>query len=270
MNPLTFSTLATPGWTVREIIKRATQYGYAGIDWRGNAAGLDVTLQPEFTTEVKNTRALLDASGLATPCVCTSVVLHAVDPARWSACLEEFARALQVADALDCRLLRVFPGATPKEFSREQTIDLSRRHIRQLLKLSARHRARPVLETHDDWNTGAILSELLQPFDAEDCPVLWDVRHSFRAGEPLQTTIDLLGKRIAHVHIKDDRRIDGKLKPTLIGEGEVPIVDAVTRLRAAGYTGWLCLENEKYWAKEAPEPEAILPQYVRYIRAIGA
>jgi sugar phosphate isomerase/epimerase len=261
---LTFSTLATPDWTAREIIDRAKAYGYAGIDWRGTSAGVDMTLQPEFTTDVTATRATLDSLGLQTPCVCSSVFLHTVDPARWNAMLEEFSRYLTLAEALDSPLVRVFPGQTPKDFTPEQTIDLSRRHMRQLLKLSANRRARPVLETHDDWNTGARLAPLLEAFGIDEFPVLWDVRHSFRAGEPLQTTIDLLGPRITHTHFKDDR--DGQ--PTAIGAGNVPIADAVRLLRAIGYTGWYCLENEKRWNKSCVDAEIILPQYVEYMRAI--
>lgn len=265
---LTFSSLATPEWTVDQTIDRAKHHGYDGVDWRGSSAGIDVTTQPEFTTGLSATHSKLDSLGLQTPCLCSSIVLHTIDPARWNASLEEFARTVLVADALDCPFIRIFPGPTPKDFSPEQAIDLSRRHIRQLLKMSTGHRVRPLLETHDDWNTGARLAPLLEAFDTDECPVLWDVRHSFRSGEPLQTTLDLLGPRIQHIHFKDDRVVDGKSKPTLIGAGEVPVAEATRLLLARGYQGWFCLENEKRWIKDAPEPDEILPQYVAYMRAL--
>src|SRR5215471_19050237 len=38
-NPIAFSTLACPEWTVDTIIARAEAYGYDAIEWRGGEQG---------------------------------------------------------------------------------------------------------------------------------------------------------------------------------------------------------------------------------------
>ncbi|MFT3786698.1 MAG: sugar phosphate isomerase/epimerase family protein [Tepidisphaeraceae bacterium] len=262
MAKITFSTLATPAWTFDQIFDRAHAFGYTGVDLRGSSEGIDATTSSAFTSDLAKTKGKLDTLGIAVPCVCSSVVLNMPDPAKWNAMLDEYARCLALANALGSPFIRIFPGPTPKGFTPEQTVALAQRHVRQLLKITGDRRVRPAYETHDDWNTAARALQILDGTDVDEFPVLWDVRHTWRAGEPLEESLRLFGKRVKHTHFKDDRRTaDGKLEPTLIGQGEVPVANAIALLRAAGYDGWYCLENEKRWLAAAPEPETILPQW---------
>ncbi|HRP58099.1 hypothetical protein [Agriterribacter sp.] len=43
---------------------------------------------------------------------------------------------------------------------------------------------------------------------------------------------------VRHTHIKDSRLANGKLKYTLLGEGEVPVFEAIDLLRKENYKGY--------------------------------
>jgi sugar phosphate isomerase/epimerase len=69
----------------------------------------------------------------------------------------------------------------------------------------------------------------------------------YGAGDPIEA-IGILGRHIAHVHVKDATLSDapgatwGKEVP--FGAGQVPPKDFLSALRDAGYTGPLCIERE--------------------------
>ena len=48
---------------------------------------------------------------------------------------------------------------------------------------------------------------------------------------------------------------------TLLGEGEVPIFDAINALISGGYKGFYSFEWEKLWHPELAEPEMALADY---------
>jgi sugar phosphate isomerase/epimerase len=70
-----------------------------------------------------------------------------------------------------------------------------------------------------------------------------------------------LKKYIHHTHIKDAKLIDGKLQYTFLGQGDVPIFDAIDALSKGGFKGYYSFEWEKLWHPEIPEPEIALADY---------
>ncbi len=55
--------------------------------------------------------------------------------------------------------------------------------------------------------------------------------------------------------------------------GEVPVKEALDMWRANGYDGYVCVEWEKKWHPQIPEPEVALPQHAdklrEYLAAMG-
>jgi sugar phosphate isomerase/epimerase len=205
--------------------------------------------------------------GLELPCFNTSVTLISPSPQRWQEMLDEAHRYAQLAGRTGTRFMRIFGGTRPKGVGREEGLAMASRHLRQVVKMCRPHGVRPLVETHDEWSTSSAVRELLHEFDPVEAGALWDVEHTTRAGEAVGETVASLGRYLQHVHVKDSIR-DGQGTPTpkLLGEGEVPIAEALRALRASGYAGWVCLETEKRWhAGMAPAPEVSLPQFVRFV-----
>jgi sugar phosphate isomerase/epimerase len=260
---LCFSTLICPAWTLDQIIRAAQSSGVRGVDFRGIGKELDITLLPEFQPAgLAATSRRLRQAGIECPCLNTSIHLVSTEPQRWSAMLDECSRYSDVGAALGSRYLRVFGGSVRAPLDRAEALLLARRHLEQLSHIAAGQGLTILLETHDDWSTAGAVLEVLGDKAGGRAGALWDIEHPFKRGEPIEETVRQLGAHLRHVHVKD---ITGE-RPTLLGEGSLPVADAVQTLERSGYDGWVCLETEKRWRPSGPEPEASLPQFVRFMR----
>lgn len=263
---LCFSTLAAPNWTLDETIDGARSAGLGGIDFRGLGPDIDITRLPAFNEGFDQTLRKLSEAALAMPCLNTSITLVTPASDRWEMMLAECDRTVKLAARSGTPFLRVFGGAIPKELSREEARDLARRHLKQLVKMS-RGTSCVLLEMHDAWSVAAEVLELLDGFDPAQAAVLWDIEHPFYRGESPAQTVAALGECLRHVHIKDSiRRAGGRPLPTLLGKGELPVAECIKCLRETGYGGWLCLETEKRWESDAPDPQESLPQFAEFVR----
>jgi fatty-acyl-CoA synthase len=98
---------------------------------------------------------------------------------------------------------------------------------------------------------------------------LWDSHHPYRVGESVDEVVQALDGHIAHVHVKDARRLDSDpygWQLVLLGEGEVPVREQLQALRQQGYQGYVSVEWEKKWHPEIPDPEVALPQHIALLK----
>ena len=253
---------------MEQIASSAKAAGINGVDFRGLGEEIDITKLPAFNENLDSTLQMLHAHGLSMPCLNLSVTLVSPAPQRWQQMLDECHRAAQLASRTATKFLRIFGGGVPKEMSREEARAMAQRRLRQLVKICHQTGAQVILETHDDWATSQQVLELVHEFDPNEVGVLWDIEHPYRRGEAPVDTATALRRYIRHVHVKDSIRVDGKNRPRLLGEGELPIAQCLHVLREIGYDGWLCLETEKRWHAEAPEPEQSIPQFAQFMRML--
>ncbi|HEY7090846.1 MAG TPA: sugar phosphate isomerase/epimerase family protein [Tepidisphaeraceae bacterium] len=265
---LTISTLVCPAWTLPQIIDALHRTGINGIDFRGIGEEIDITKLPQFNQHLADTLGQLRSHKIEVPCLNTSITLVTPAAQRWQMMLEEAQRTVTLAEKSHTRFVRIFGGSVPKELSRDEAVVLAKRHLRQLIKICAGYGCIPILETHDDWSTSDKVLELLHEFDPAEVGVLWDIEHPFRKGESPADTFAALKRFIRHVHVKDSVRIEGKNSPRLLGEGELPIKQCYSILKQQGYDGWICLETEKRWHAEAPNPDQSIPQFAVYMKQL--
>lgn len=261
---LCISTLACPTWPLQQIVDFCAAAGVQGIDFRGIASEIDITRLPQFTTELFQTLQMMGEKNLVMPCLNLSVTLVTPDESRWTSFLEETSRYAILAEQSHTKYLRVFGGTVPKDFTREQARELAIRHLRQLVKIARPRGAMILLETHDDWATSDEVLEIIGSFSPDEVGVLWDFEHSYKKGEPLRHTAQQLKRFIRHTHVKDYAG-DERHTPTLLGQGVLPLPECVAALKEIDYHGWYCLEAEKRWRAETPEPEVSIPQFVEYM-----
>ena len=237
---LAYSNLAAPGWTIERAVEAVSEYGYEGLELR------------LFDGEPIDPLEAPDLGPLTVPLVCldTSIQLAGEFEASLPA-------ALTLAKAWGAPLLRVFGGPVG-------SLDDVARRLAPLLD----PQVTVVLETHDDFASAMRVAELLALVDDPAFAALWDLHHPFRMGESPTEVIELLGGRIALVHVKDARRDGDGWQLVPAGEGEVPIAESLAALRVAGYDGWVSVEWEKRWHPELAEPEVALPQHEKFLRAL--
>jgi sugar phosphate isomerase/epimerase len=264
---LAFTTLGCPGWTLEQAVAAAQRYGYAGIELRLLDGEL---LSPDLDQPSRRrVRDVCAAAGLPIICVDTSVKIAQPDPAERAAQVQAGLAMLELAAEWSAPLIRVFggpPANTPADVAASAAAEC-------LAPLAERGRALGVavaLETHDAFAAGAAVRQVLDRTPSLGAGALWDTLHPCRVGESVDQTLNLLGDRLLHVHIKDGARpADGspEWRLTLLGQGDVPTQAILAALQGHGYDGWLAVEWEKRWHAELDEPEVALPQHADTLRA---
>ncbi|MEX2538308.1 MAG: sugar phosphate isomerase/epimerase [Actinomycetota bacterium] len=253
---LAFSSLACPGWTVEEIVRAADRYGYEGIEWRlADGALLGPRTEDVVWDAIKE-------CGVRPACLDTSCVfVQADDEGREGAVGYAIAMAERAA-AIGAPSIRVFGGAIPDDTTRSDVLEPTA----QALTAAAGRMPDGVallVETHDAWSRASDMAGLVGA--TQGVGVVWDVAHTYRAGESPRESLEHIGVP-GLVHVKDTR---GEAL-THLGEGDVPLAEAISELRNVGYDGWLSLEWEKLWHPELDDPDVALPLAQAALQALVA
>jgi fatty-acyl-CoA synthase len=251
---LAFSTLGCPGWSLEEALAAAHRLDFGGLELRLLDGRL---IQPPLeAAEIERVAALLPDSGVELVCLDSSIRLSAELPA--SQVAAELAAVLELAALWSSPMARVFPGEGDPKLVAEV--------LRQALPAAERLGVAIGVETHDGLNSARSLMAALALVPSPLVGVVWDMLHTHRAGETPREVLDLVGERLLVVHIKDAVRSDEAWRLMPLGEGEVPVREALGELRERGFSGWLVVEWEKFWHPELAEPQVALPQHARVLR----
>jgi fatty-acyl-CoA synthase len=252
------------------IVRRAVEYGYAGVDFRGYLADVDLRKSPAFTTGLAETAARVREAGLDVSCLSSSAKMFDVSADVRRASLDEMRDYAELCKAFDAPFVRIFGGRLDGA-TLQDALPLSAEMLRAAADIARAAGITILVETHDDWVATA---PLRQAFEAAGWPdhlgILWDVHHPFRlAHEKPAESYANIGRHTRYTHWKDSRpTADGKGHDLcLFGEGDLPLQEFFTLLRGGGYGGWYTLEWEKRWKATIPEPEVAFPDFVRKMRA---
>ncbi len=266
------STLGCPDWSLEKIIHNLSDYGYDGVEIRGIAGQTNIIKIPEFSqAKIEGTRSRLETAGLEVACVSTSSRFSSPDPEERQANIASALGHISIAKSLGSSLIRIFGGNIPQGVSRKECAGYVQDSLKILAEAAAKETVAFVLETHDSFILAEDMLEVIEPVKSPGLGVLWDVLHPFRLGEPIKKTVRNLGPYMRHIHIKDAKlQKGGKHTLTLLGQGGVPLQEAISSLKEIGYDGWLSLEWEKRWHRELPEPEVAFPQAIEFMRRLIA
>ena len=265
MPRLSFSTLGCPGWSFDEIVNFAAAHGYQGIELRGIKKELELEKCTEFSTpeNINSTLSLLKQKGLQLIDLGASCNLHIADPAERKKNLDEGRRFIDLAQQTGCPYVRVFPNNLPKDQDRAATIDLITKGLMELGDYAKNTSVTVLMETHGDLVHSADLQTIMQQAYQPHTGLVWDIANMWCiTKEPPAEVYGKLKKYIRHTHIKDLNVLpEGKLEFKLLGQGEVPIFEAIDLLYNNGYKGYYSFEWEKLWHPEIAEPEIALADY---------
>ncbi len=261
-----FTTLSCPEWSWETISGEASRLGYDGIEVRGIAGEMVLHQCTPFLPErIDHTVNDLKQKGLEICCLDTSCRFD--QPENVEASLEEGRKAVDLAQRLKTPYIRVFGDKIPDPGKVDETVSQVAWGLEQLGHYAETRGVYVLIETHGDFSDSRLLLSVLEKTSSDAIGVLWDINHPYKyAAEPFSVTYERLGRYIRHVHIKDSRGFGKEARLCMIGEGDVPLNDAIGILRTHGYGGWLSLEWEKKWHPELEEPELALPAFIRYIR----
>ncbi|MFL5624485.1 MAG: sugar phosphate isomerase/epimerase family protein [Ktedonobacteraceae bacterium] len=267
-----FSTLGCPAWSIEQVVDAALRMGYDGIELRL----LDGQIIEPTTDREKVSRAvaICRAHGLEVCALDTSCSFNFSSSAERLRQIASLRSWMQLAQKVQVPRLRVFGGGHPAVAPAPTAAEENGRIVESLRRVvgeAERASVTIMLETHDAFSSAHRVSSVLRAVDSPSVAALWDTQHTYRAGENAEDVIATLGTRIAHVHVKDARRIPGNSNWQLVlpGEGEVPVREQLQALQRHGYAHFVSVEWEKKWHPELAEPEIALPQHIAWLKGVS-
>ncbi len=264
---LAFTTLGCPDWDLETILKRASEYGFVGIDFRGYLGKMFLGEYPEFTAERKETAALIKESGIQVAGFSTGSLLMETDRKSKADNMEEFRFYAELCPEFETEYIRIFGGSIGGR-TWDQAIEEAADVLSEMACIAGDNNTSVLLETHDAWVHNEHIRSLMEKVDSPHAGILWDIHHPWRAAkEEPEETWSQLKLWIKNTHWKDAKGPDHDL--CLVGEGDLPLDTCFTVLQEGGYEGYYTLEWEKKHHPELPDPEKAFPGYVQFIKQLN-
>jgi sugar phosphate isomerase/epimerase len=248
---LAFSTLGLPTAPVEQVIELAVEHGYHGVEVRASQEG------PVHTGLTADERARIagrfGAAGIAVLGVAAYPQVAA--PGDDEPVLAEVEATLRLAADLGAAHVRVFPGAGSSPAAEADAV--AARRLGAAAELAEDLGVRVLLETHDSHRGGADVARVLGLVGHHAAGALWDVMHTWLAGEQPSATYPALAPYLGYVQVKDIASA-ADTTPLPLGAGVLPLAETVEVLSRADWDGWLCWEYEKRWYPDAADLPALL------------
>ncbi|MFF2140192.1 sugar phosphate isomerase/epimerase family protein [Streptomyces sp. NPDC058193] len=257
---LAFSTLGVPGMPVADVVRLAAGNGYHGVELRAHPEepvhpGLTAPERAAVVEEFKRGGVeVLTVAGYV------RVAAEGEDGPVLSALTE----LVELARDLGAAYVRVFPGGGDQDAA-EADATAARR-----LGAAAPHAAdlgvRILLETHDSHRAGADVARVVGTVGHGQIGAIWDVMHTWLAGEEPAATHAVLAPHLGYVQVKDIASAEDTT-PLALGDGTLPLKEC---LDTPASDGWVCWEYEKRWYPEAAELPGLLAAGREHLLGLGA
>ena len=246
---LSFSTNRWNNYDFDQFIDIAVEYRFQGIEIHDVHAVFDVS-EPGRITALH--RRLLEKR-LAISCIdLVSDIAGDRDAA-----LEELSLVLDAAKRLHA------PGVRVKTVRDDEASPAAvREFLTAAVPMAEQAGTTLLVETVGPFADTARLRALFESFISDHLAALWDLHYPFRMhGEAPGVTIRNLGAYVRHIHMKDSESAD---KPTLVGEGSLPIEAIMNALKSVNYDGFISIEWDPKW-DEVSDIDIIFPHFISYM-----
>ena len=270
MNPVTFSTLACPNWSIKTVVTKAAEFGYDGIEWRGGPQGhVNPAMPPAQKAALRQMCADARLMVLAVTAYTSFVSSSAKER---QANVDELRRYSDLAAELGAHYVRAFLGELPEGMKTNASIY---ENMADCLKTASEYAlsvgVRIAVEPHDNFARSSAVAPVLNRTQSHSAlRVIWDIGNAFAAGEEPAEGFELLKDRLAYVQVKDGKGRGAEWQLCSLGQGDVPLGRAFELLLAKGYEGALSVEWEYAWHPELDAPETALPASLRVVRNLLA
>jgi sugar phosphate isomerase/epimerase len=260
---LAFSTLGVPRLPVEHVVRLASEHGFHGVELRASDE------EPVHTGLSAGERAQVaerfGAAGVEILAVATHTKVAAAGDD--GPVLDEIGSALRLAADLGTSYVRVLPGGG--DLVPEAADAIAARRLAAVAPVAAELGVRVLLETHDSHRAGADVARVLGRVGHRATGAIWDVMHTWLAGEQPSVTYRVLAPHLGYVQVKDiASAADTTALP--LGAGVLPLAETVEVLSRADWDGWLCWEYEKRWNAQATDLAGLLaPARAHLIRLLS-
>ena len=241
---------------LRTAMENAVKIGYDGMEIMVGfgADHLDVRCTPARAAEIKG---IAGDNDLEICLIYTTLGGNAlVSEERRRRGLEDVERFLDIGDRLSCKMLKVTAGRLKNSAYQDDEARVVATWLRQACDRAAKHGSRIVAEIHfgQYCETVAMARKMIDFVDRPNFGVIHDAGNLHITGDIYgEDSVQVLGDRIFHVHIKDMVRAAtddeaahdypaGRFKRALLNDGNVDHRPLFRGLKKIGYPGYLSCE----------------------------
>ncbi|WP_406466837.1 sugar phosphate isomerase/epimerase family protein [Streptomyces sp. NBC_01594] len=257
---LAFSTLGVPGMPVSDVIRLAVEHGYQGVELRAHPEepvhpGLSSSERADVADEFKRGGVeILTVAGYV------RVAAEGDD----QPVLDELAGLVELARDLGASNVRVFPGGGGLD---SDTADANAaRRLGAAAPYAADMGVRILLETHDSHRAGVAVARVVGTVGHRQVGALWDIMHTWLAGEEPVASHAVLAPHLGYVQVKDIASADD-VTPLPLGAGVLPLRACLDTLDP---DSWVCWEYEKRWHPGAADLPGLLSAGRDHLLRLGA
>lgn len=230
------------GWDLsfKELLEFASKYKVPGIEIHDPHQACFKEENPFGSKNVERTKAMLGDHQLSISCI--DVIANIADNKKEIKAISEILNAIKIASKVGCSYVRI--RAFKISFGMDDQIDEQVIEIvKKVLPRAKEKNVTILIESMGVYSDTNRLKNILDYFNDNNIAALWDVSHTINFGnETPAKSIMNLGAYIKHVHIKDIKKVEGRFKYALMGEGELPFKLIFEALRSIDYRNYLSIE----------------------------
>jgi fatty-acyl-CoA synthase len=233
---IAFSTLGCPDFTWPEIYAMAKDLGFDGIEIRGLGEDIYAVKAKPFTDEqLPQTIEKLKSLNIEIPCFSSGCCIKYKE--REEENIKEITQYILLAAKMGAPYVRIL--ADEKPYPEDQVDDdVVLQTLKRVIPIAEENNVTLLIETNGVYSDTSRLCELLNNAASDSVAALWDIHHPYRyANENPEVTVQNLGAYIQYVHVKDSAEEDGKICYKMMGEGDLPIHEAMLALQSINYEG---------------------------------
>lgn len=235
---------------------RGASLGFDAIEWRGGPEG---HVSP--TWPAARRRALRDRMtdrGVGALAVTAYPSFVTPDVRLRAEHRDDLIRHLDLAADLGAMAVRAFVGVVEDAATADGLVARAIDGLRPAADRAAELGVVIALEPHDDFVLSSTLLPVLRGLDHPAVGAIWEIGNAWQAGEDPSVGGEALGPWIRYVQLKDGRGRGADWRLTAIGQGEVPLRDALMMLATRGPLPPLSIEWERAWHPELASAEVAL------------
>ena len=260
-----FSTIACPGWDFQNLVARAKEFGYDGVELRSLLNETDPIAANVFLSEPGKIQKLFAGAGIEIACISSSIAMTG-DRRADQRSADECRRYIDSAAAVGCGMVKILDTSVPRRSSRTDAAVALAKWLSPLAEYAAQRRVTLLVENALSFRTAKELWMVLEQVNHPALAVCWDVFNAAVIGESPNISVPTLNSKIQFVHVRDALIKDGPAVPCAFGEGDVPLAILMQRLMGIGYAGYVSVESDKAWLTDLAAPEVVLPAALKKLK----